>query len=435
MNLILIIPIAVRLGLLFLAGLFLGRLINRGIYSLAWNRRELGPWSAAPADAPPREKADTWPLVGWWRLRRESAWHGRGYWIRPMLLELGTGIAVAVLYYLEIEQRLLWMSSTPQHRPDLWVLHAQYLSHVVLISLMLVATFIDFDEQTIPDEITVTGAVVGLLLAVAIPCSLLPTAAASAVGAASWHHVVVTSSTISVHWEDGLGGACSWPPSLNQLSGLGWVLAGVWGWCFAIMHKTWITRHGLLKAVRYLVASIVRRKTWVVPLLIGTFLSLVVLVSWWWGGRGAGAGAERWQSLVSAVAGMCFGGGLIWAVRVIAGEALQVEAMGFGDVTLMAMIGAFLGWQASFLVFFLAPFTAVAIALVQRILTGNPRIAFGPYLCFSAVLVLLGWDVIWNHWARMMFANGWLIPAVLVCLLLMMGFLLWIWRSIREAFF
>ena len=36
--------------------------------------------------------------------------------------------------------------------------------------------------------------------------------------------------------------------------------------------------------------------------------------------------------------------------------------MGLGDVTLMGMIGAFMGWQAAVLTFFLAPFIGLAQA-------------------------------------------------------------------------
>ena len=46
----------------------------------------------------------------------------------------------------------------------------------------------------------------------------------------------------------------------------------------------------------------------------------------------------------------------MWAVRLIGTAALRREAMGFGDVTLMMMIGTFLGWQACSDLFFLAPF-------------------------------------------------------------------------------
>ena len=74
--------------------------------------------------------------------------------------------------------------------------------------------------------------------------------------------------------------------------------------------------------------------------------------------------------------------------------------MGFGDVTLMAMIGAFLGWQAAFLIFFLAPFTALLIAAAQRILTGQRHIAFGPYLCLATLIVVLGWNAVWTEWAE-----------------------------------
>jgi prepilin signal peptidase PulO-like enzyme (type II secretory pathway) len=366
--------------------------------------------------------------VGWWGLRRESAWHGRGYWIRPLLIELATGIGFAVLYWGEVDQRWLWPALPGVAAPSPATLYAQCFSHLVLVSLMLVATFIDFDEQTIPDAITVTGAVAGLLLSVAIPLAAFPTIFESGLGPASVHQLVVTSSTTDLTWRAGLGGPYSWPAPLDRQVGLTLGLLGVWVWCFAILHKRWTRRRGLVKAVQYMCVSMVRRRTWQVPVTCGSCLSVVVVVAWLVGGA-------RWENLLSAIAGMCFGGGLIWLVRIVGGHALRVEAMGFGDVTLMAMIGAFLGWQAAFLIFFLAPFTAVLIAATQRILAGEGQIAFGPYLCLAAVIVMVGWDLIWTRWANLMFSLGWFIPILLTCCLLLMGGLLWSWRHVRDAFF
>jgi prepilin signal peptidase PulO-like enzyme (type II secretory pathway) len=305
-------------------------------------------------------------------------------------------------------------------------LHVQCLSHLILVSLMTVATFIDFDEQTIPDEITVTGTVAGLVLAVLLPAVALPTVYEPVVGPPSTHQIVLTSSTTAQEWRDGLGGPRSWPPALDEGAGLALGLLGIWAWCGAILHKTWTTRQGLRKAVQYLVASVVRRRTWVVPTALGALLSLVVLLAWM-------RGAARWESLLSSLVGMCFGGGLIWSVRVVGRLALRVEAMGFGDVTLMAMIGAFVGWQAAFLIFFLAPFTALLIAAAQRILTGQRHIAFGPYLCLATLIVVLGWHSVWTHWASMMFSLGWFIPGLLACCLVLMAGLLWLWRLVRDA--
>ena len=56
------------------------------------------------------------------------------------------------------------------------MLHCQYFAHATLIALMLAASLIDADEKTIPDAITVPGALLGLLLAAVCPWSLLPDA-------------------------------------------------------------------------------------------------------------------------------------------------------------------------------------------------------------------------------------------------------------------
>ena len=60
---------------------------------------------------------------------------------------------------------------------------------------------------------------------------------------------------------------------------------------------------------------------------------------------------------------MAVGAAVIWTIRFIASVILKREAMGFGDVTLMAMIGAFLGWQAVIIVFFLSPFAGAVVGV------------------------------------------------------------------------
>ena len=57
------------------------------------------------------------------------------------------------------------------------------------------------------------------------------------------------------------------------------------------------------------------------------------------------------------------GGGLTWGVRIFGSLAFRKEAMGFGDVTLMGMIGAFLGWQAAVMTFFLGAFLGLGHAV------------------------------------------------------------------------
>ena len=70
--------------------------------------------------------------------------------------------------------------------------------------------------------------------------------------------------------------------------------------------------------------------------------------------------------------------------------------MGFGDVTLMAMIGAFLGWQAGLLVFFLAPFAGIVLGLLVVVLRRDSEIPYGPFLCLGAVAVLVFWASFWR---------------------------------------
>ena len=92
---------------------------------------------------------------------------------------------------------------------------------------------------------------------------------------------------------------------------------------------------------------------------------------------------------------MTAGATFIWLVRAVSGWILGQPAMGFGDVTLMAMIGAFMGWQPALCVIAIAPATAIVVGLLVRIVTGRSFVAYGPYLALSALIVLSSWRWLW----------------------------------------
>ena len=270
------------------------------------------------------------------------------------------------------------------------VLHLQFAAHCLLIALMLAGSLIDVDEKIIPDEITIPGTLVGLLLAAAWPWSLLPDP--SLVGPDFLH---LTSPNDWPAWLDGR-------PRTGSLA-IG--LACWWLWCVALLPRTWYRRHGWLRAVQLCCARLIRDRTTYRILRMAVLGSLVVLLVWFRGG-------PDWEGLLSALVGMAAGGGLIWLVRIIGAAALGREAMGFGDVTLMAMIGAFLGWQPCLVIFFLAPVAGLVVGVLRLILFRDREIPYGPFLCLATLFVIVRWNAIWD-WSRA-FRLGWLVPLVML---------------------
>lgn len=133
------------------------------------------------------------------------------------------------------------------------------------------------------------------------------------------------------------------------------------------------------------------------------------------------------HGLVVSLAGLIVGGGIVWGVRLLGFWMLRQEAMGFGDVILMGMIGAFLGWQATILAFFIAPMCAMVVVAWMALknlwlrLRGRRQpfvrmIPYGPYLSLGAVLTILFWQTLFDR-TRHFFEMG----VLLVPLALIMG--------------
>lgn len=131
----------------------------------------------------------------------------------------------------------------------------------------------------------------------------------------------------------------------------------------------------------------------------------------------------HWHGLAWSVAGLLVGGGITWLVRVASTVLLGREALGFGDVTLMAMIGSFIGWQPVVLVFLLAPVLGLLAMPFLLFFAGRIAVPYGPFLSAATVVVLLAWRWLWKptqllfgHWQSLALLAG-VIAATLVLLL------------------
>ena len=114
---------------------------------------------------------------------------------------------------------------------------------------------------------------------------------------------------------------------------------------------------------------------------------------------------RMWHGLSWSGAGMLTGAAVTWIARLVSSRVLGQEAMGFGDVTLMAMIGSFLGWQATLLVFLLAPLAGLTVGVAISLVSGKPYLPYGPWLSLAALAILFQWGWFWQQ-TRLIFSDG-----------------------------
>jgi leader peptidase (prepilin peptidase) / N-methyltransferase len=94
---------------------------------------------------------------------------------------------------------------------------------------------------------------------------------------------------------------------------------------------------------------------------------------------------------VAALIGTLVGGGFLLAVAWIYERLTGVEGMGGGDIKLLAMIGAFLGWPSIPLTLFFSSLGGSIIGLSIMLAKGVDRryaLPFAPFLCLGALVYL-----------------------------------------------
>jgi leader peptidase (prepilin peptidase)/N-methyltransferase len=363
------IPQWVILIWLFVFGATIGSFLNVCIYRLP-NHDSL--WAQlAGLNYPPStcpycknriQGRDNIPILGWLKLR------GRcrvcRHWIPPRyaLIEFFNGVLWVALYVAivpagfgaKVSDSCLWSPIGPLANPSVnpvFLLNAQYFYFLILAEALLVATFIDFDLQIIPDGSTIPALIVGVLGALTIGnLHLWPVWFQSTADMATLRHVLP-----------------SW---------LHWMTTGP-------ERPVWLMAH------------------------------------------------PHWHGLLSSLLGMIVGGGVIWILRIVGRWAYRREVMGFGDVILMGMIGSFLGWQPTMLVFFVAPFLGLTATVLSFRFFKSREIPYGPYLSLGALLVIFLWRPYFSHFEHW-FALGPLIVVQALVMLILLALSLLMVRGIKR---
>jgi leader peptidase (prepilin peptidase)/N-methyltransferase len=94
-----------------------------------------------------------------------------------------------------------------------------------------------------------------------------------------------------------------------------------------------------------------------------------------------------WESLL----GILIGGGCLFAIAFLYEIITKREGMGGGDIKLLAMLGAFLGWKSLFFILFVSSLLGAIVGVSAMIIKGQDMkyaVPFGPFLSIAAVAYL-----------------------------------------------
>ena len=375
-------------------GACVGSFLNVVVYRVPAGMSVVSPPSRCPGCEQKLAWHDNIPVLGWLWLRGKCRTCGMKISPQYPLVEASCGVLFGVLTYVyyftdlrlgfaEFGVDLTW--------PVLGV-------HLMLVAAMLAASLIDAKLYIIPLGITWVAALVALALPVSFALGL--------------------TAEPMLNPEGAFGSVV---PSV-EAGGLGVALGGLAGLGLSVL----LLRRGVLPLSfaeeaegedallpgddpeAFLAHPHPRREMGKELLFLASPIA-GALVGWLAAGAIAGpepAMLPAWlASLGGVILGYLVGGAVVWFVRILGTMLFGKEAMGLGDVHLMAAVGAVIGAADATLAFFVAPFLGLLVAFgaggVSRVLTGEKRmIPYGPSLCVAVYVVMIFRNVIFD----------WLVP-------------------------
>ena len=249
----------------------------------------------------------------------------------------------------------------------------RWAGHVIFLGFLAAAASIDLRERVIPDAITLPGVLAGLAWSGFVPRSLPPVAREMP---RSFAAPLVAPDVLGVCGPVGGADLPAWLGPAPAVTGLVVAASLFVGWWFSCTSPAERGASG-------------RRPF---DLRLPALAAGLVGIGWaWW------RGGDHWPATLSALVGMAAGVAVVWSTRLGASRALGREAVGFGDVTLIAVIGAWLGWQGVVLACCLGVLVGLVHGVVRFVVARDNELPFGPGLCVGAALVIVAWRPLWER--------------------------------------
>lgn len=145
-----LLPFTYMAVFVFLFGAAIGSFLNVCIYRLPLDQSIVSPGSRCMSCGAVVRWFDNIPIISWLVLRGRCRGCGAGFSIRYPLVELLTACLFLLLFLR-------------------FGLSISFAIYVLLVVALIVITFIDFDHQIIPDEISLSGVVLGFLASFFLP--------------------------------------------------------------------------------------------------------------------------------------------------------------------------------------------------------------------------------------------------------------------------
>jgi leader peptidase (prepilin peptidase)/N-methyltransferase len=385
-------------------GACIGSFLNVVIHRLPRGASIVFPPSHCPACGRSIRWYDNIPLVSWWVLGARCRWCKAPISPRYLVVEAATAAMFGGLYawyYLWGLRRGLGPFA------ETW---PTFLAHAALLSGLLACSVVDIEQWIVPLEVCWVVSGIGLVSAAAAPYRPLlpvisPTTGAMALAAAVGLAVAMflrrrgwirpsfqdAADSVEVH-RDPAEAPESAKPRITAV---------------AITKAHGVDpRREILYEVAYLApAAVLAAGAWVLMKYCPPAARAWKAVASPYGSPFA----MHANAFLSALLGMLVGGLWVWGARILGTLAFGKEAMGMGDVDLMASVGAVTGWIVPSLAFFVAPFFGLAWALVLLVRRKQRELPYGPWLAVGTLVVMLFYDyfaVLLRPYAQALWALG-----------------------------